>query len=103
MLAAALIRAVGGERLHLRFNVGSHYRVEIVERPADHLSAGDADELVSACRRVAVACLGGQSLNYGLFAPDRRAWHRSVITLVRDRHDKRPIAFNAMPLLPVLR
>ncbi|PZO82010.1 MAG: hypothetical protein DI629_02490 [Mesorhizobium amorphae] len=103
MLATALLRAVSGEHLHLRFNAGRSFRIEIVERPADHLPEAQANALIDACRQIASACLGGQSLDYGLFAPDRRAWHRSVITLVRDQGDGRPIAFNAMPLLPVLR
>ncbi|TIW50129.1 MAG: hypothetical protein E5V72_04395 [Mesorhizobium sp.] len=35
------------------------------------------------CHRIR-ACLNGAILDYGLFAPDREAWSRSVITLVRN-------------------
>ncbi|RUV56012.1 MAG: hypothetical protein EOS23_28560 [Mesorhizobium sp.] len=35
------------------------------------------------CHRIG-ACLNGAILDYGLFAPDREAWSRSVITLVRN-------------------
>jgi hypothetical protein len=53
------------------------------------------------CRTVVAACLDGNQLDYGLFADHGRAWRYTVITLVRDAGNGRPIAFNAMPLLPV--
>jgi hypothetical protein len=102
MLATALVRAIGGENLHLRFKAGRHL-VEVVERPAISLPAVEVEGLIDACQTIVRTCLKGETLDYGLFSPDREAWRRSVITLVRDAVDGKPIAFNAMPLLPVTR
>ncbi len=103
MIATTLFRAMGGDHLRLRFGVGRSYIVEIVERPALCLRPEEVEALIDACNGIVVACLGGQKLDYGLFSPDREAWGRTVITLVRNAADDRPIAFNAMPLLPVTR
>lgn len=103
MLAAALVRAFGGEYLHLRFKAGRKHLVEVVERPAISLPAEQGRELREACQTIVRACLNGNMLDYGLFSPDGEAWSRSVITLVRDAKDGKPLAFNAMPLLPVTR
>ena len=98
-----LLRALAGEFLHLRFQPGREHAIEIVERPGQWLSAAELAVLVEACRTVVSACLEGRQLDYGLFAPNSKAWERSVITLVRRAKDGSPIAFNAMPLLPVRR
>jgi hypothetical protein len=103
MRSTTLLRAFTGRFLHLRFRSGLAYRVEIVERPARTLSPPAFTELEAACRRVVAACLDGRQLDYGLFAPDGSAWDASVVTLVRAADDDTPIAFNAMPLLPVER
>lgn len=103
MLATALVSAFGGDNLHLRFKAGRHHLVEVVERPAVTLPTAEVEKLIDACQTIVRACLGGQSLDYGLFSPDREAWGRSVITLVRNAADGKPIAFNAMPLLAVSR
>ncbi len=103
MRSTGWLRAFSGSFLHLSFRSGAAYRVEIVERPAHSLSAAELAVLEADCRRVVAACLAGRQLDYGLFAPDGTAWATSVVTLVRDAGDGRPIAFNAMPLLPVER
>lgn len=100
---AGFIGALRGEYLQLRFRPSRDHSVEIVERPGLSLDQPALEELRGACGRVVSACLGGQQLDYGLFAPDGRAWDRSVITLVRRGGDGKPVAFNAMPLLPVTR
>lgn len=103
MRASTIVRAFSGKFLHLRFQSDRSYAVEIVERPGVSLEAEDLDRLMDACRTVVSACLGGRRLDYGLFAPDGAAWGRSVVTLVRRTRDDVPVAFNAMPLLPVRR
>lgn len=103
MLATSYLRVLTGDYLHLRFAPGNGFRVEIIERPGRWLSPAELDVLIEACRTVVASCLNGRQLEYGLFAPDRTAWQRSVVTLVRDARSGAPIAFNAMPLLPVRR
>lgn len=99
---STIIAALRGDFLRLRFRPDRAHSVEIVERPGLWLDGDALGALVDACRRVVAACLGGRQLDYGLFSPDGTAWDRSVITLVR-RRDGKPVAFNAMPLLPVTR
>lgn len=103
MRPSTIVSALSGEFLHLRFRTGPDYAVEIFERPKLSLEGEDLERLTDACRAVVAACLEGRQLDYGLFAPDGEAWSNSVITLVRRIRDRVPVAFNAMPLLPVQR
>ncbi|MBY0344503.1 MAG: hypothetical protein K2Q29_11670 [Sphingomonadales bacterium] len=95
--------ALAGETLSLSFRPSREYRVWIVERPGTSLPAPALARLRQDCETVVRACLSGQSLDYGLFAEDGVAWDRSVITLVTRISDGRPVAFNAMPQLDVMR
>lgn len=103
MLSESYFRVLTGDYLHLRFRPGKGHRVEIIERPGQWLSPSELERLIAACRAVVATCLDGRQLDYGLFASDGSAWQRSVVTLIRDEHSGAPIAFNAMPLLPVRR
>ncbi|MCH4894259.1 MULTISPECIES: hypothetical protein [unclassified Sphingomonas] len=100
---ASFLKAFGGNYLHLRFAASPELSVETIERPGAWLAPVDVERLVADCAVVVRACLGGRDLDYGLFGEDRSPWARSVITIVRRRDDGRPIAFNAMPILPVVR
>lgn len=95
--------ALAGEALSLSFRPSRDYRVWIVERPGASLAPPALARLKQDCETVVRACLGGQSLDYGLFAQGSAAWDRSVITLVTRISDERPVAFNAMPQLDVIR
>ena len=103
MLAATLVQALAGAYLRLSFRAGHGRTVEIIERPARHLTESELEALIGSCQQIVRACLDGGELDYGLFCPDREAWSRTVVTLVRNTSDGKPIAFNAMPLLPVMR
>lgn len=103
MRASTIVKLFAGAALHLRFQPSREFAVEIVERPGQWLPRDELDRLIADCRTVVAACLDGQQLDYGLFAPDGSAWTRTVVTLVRRSADRRPVAFNAMPLLPVHR
>ena len=95
--------ALAGKTLSLSFQPSRDYRVLIVERPGASLTPLELEKLQQDCETVLRACLSGQILDYGLFAEDRAAWDHSVITLVIRVADDRPVAFNAMPLLDVIR
>ena len=95
--------ALVGETLSLAFRPSREFRVWIVERPGISLTPEALARLRADCDSVVRACLGGESLDYGLFAADGAAWDRSVITLVTRIADGRPVAFNAMPQLGVIR
>jgi hypothetical protein len=95
--------ALAGDALSLSFNPSREYHVWIVERPGSSLAPPLLARLKQDCETVVQACLSGQSLDYGLFAEGSTAWDRSVITLVTRSADGRPVAFNAMPQLDVIR
>lgn len=103
MNPATLLKALSGRHLHIRFRASRDHVVELVERPAAWLAEVEVERLIADCAQVVRACLNGQDLDYGLFGPDRAPWERSIITIVRRADDGRPVAFNAMPLLPVVR
>lgn len=103
MRPLSFLKALSGAFLDLRFRPNPGVTVEIVERPGAWMDPADLDKLITACRQVVAACLNGRQLDYGLFAHDGAAWSRSVVTLIRRSGDGRPIAFNAMPLLSVVR
>lgn len=98
-----LLAALRHERLMLQFRASPDHEVHIYERPGEFLAPADLEQLIAQCRTVVHACLGGQDLDYGLFDPGAKAWSRSVITLVCRSTDGQPVAFNAMPQLPVRR
>ena len=85
--------ALVGETLSLAFRPSREFRVWIVERPGISLTPEALARLRADCDSVVRACLGGESLDYGLFAADGAAWDRSVITLVTRIADGRPVAF----------
>ncbi len=98
-----LWQAITGATLSVSFNASREYRVGIVERPGATLPRDKLAALQQQCETVVRACLSGELLDYGLFADDGAAWERSVITLVTRTADGAPVAFNAMPLLDVVR
>ena len=93
-------RILTAEHLNMRFRPSRDVDVRIVESPGVWMRPDQLDALLDDCRTVATACLNGADLDYGIFAPDGAASARTVITLIRDAGG-RPIAFNALPLLPV--
>ncbi len=98
-----LLRAMEGDHMRLSFNASRAHRVEIHDRPGKSMAPENVAKLINDCRLVVRTCLGGQELDYGLFDPAMDAWSKTVITLIRRRSDNMPIAFNAMPMLPVTR
>jgi hypothetical protein len=103
MTILRLLTSLAGNRLDLTFTPSKEYIVAIVERPGQWMEPAKLDALIGDCRNIVGSCLNGQQLDYGLFDPSGVAWKRSVITLVRKRATGQAVAFNAMPLLDVVR
>ncbi len=93
-------RTLTAEHLNMRFSPSKGVIVRIVESPGAWMAPHDLETLLNDCRQVAEACLNGEVLDYGIFAPGHAAAARTVITLIQDGSGA-PIAFNALPLLPV--
>jgi hypothetical protein len=85
--------------LTLRTHAGLVTR--IVERPGLSLSESELDQLVSQLRIVAGKTLPAGSLAYGIFSGERERLSRAVVTLICEEASGRPIAFNALSVMPV--
>jgi hypothetical protein len=85
--------------LSLRTHAGLVTR--IVESPGRSLSEAGLDELMSQLRLVAGKTLPAGSLTYGIFSGERERLSRAVVTLICEEASGRPIAFNALSVMPV--
>lgn len=71
------------------------------ERPALCLSEQKLEILQSDLRQISSHILDDKSLYYGVLDPHSDAMSRSLITVIYNKEENRPIAFNAMPFLDV--
>jgi hypothetical protein len=71
----------------------------IVERPGLGLAPGDLEALIADVRSIAHSVLGDRDLVYGIFSGDPETLSRTVLTVVYERHTRRPVAFNALAIL----
>lgn len=85
--------------LTLRTHAGLLTR--IVESPGRSLSEAELEQLVSQLRIVAAKTLPAGSLGYGIFSGNRERLSRAVVTLICEEASGRPIAFNALSVMPV--
>ncbi len=85
--------------LTLRTHAGLATR--IVESPGRSLSESELEQLVSQLRIVAGKTLPAGSLTYGIFSGERERLSRAVVTLICEEATGRPIAFNALSVMPV--
>lgn len=87
--------------LDLGLPVGQNRRMRIVERPGLWMPPDQLAVLVAQLRQVASRTLADKDLEYGIFSGDRSRLEQTFITLVTDSTSGRPIAFNAMPVIPL--
>ncbi len=85
--------------LSLRTHAGLITR--IVESPGTSLAQGELDELVAQLRAVAARTLPAGNLTYGIFSGERERLSRAIVTLIQEEATGRPIAFNALSVMPV--
>jgi hypothetical protein len=85
--------------LTLRTHAGLTTR--IVESPGRSLTESELEQLVSQLRIVAGKTLPAGSLAYGIFSGERERLSRAVVTLICEQATGRPIAFNALSVMPV--
>jgi hypothetical protein len=87
--------------LDLALPVGQGRRMRIVERPGLWMEPEKLAELVAQLRRIASRTLADKDLEYGVFSGDRSRLESTFITLVTDSKTGAPIAFNALPVIPL--
>lgn len=97
----SLLRAIRRPFLDTQFGTTGNSLTRIVERPGHWMSQADLEVLSRDLRAVASKTLSAGALNYGVFAADKQRMDDSIVTIVYDKKDKRPIAFNALAVMQV--
>lgn len=87
--------------LDLALPVGQGRRMRIVERPGLWMAPEALSQFVGQLRRIASRTLDDKDLQYGIFSADPSRLEASFITLVTDSRTGAPIAFNALPVIPL--
>ncbi|MDB5530073.1 MAG: hypothetical protein JWR51_3176 [Devosia sp.] len=87
--------------LDLSLPVGQSRRMRIIERPGLWMKPEALAELVGKLRQIASRTLADKDLEYGIFSGDKSRLESTFITLVTDSKSGAPIAFNALPVIPL--
>ena len=95
------LKAAAQRYLDISFKVSRVHSVRIVENPGLWMSRDELTELVGDLRKVAATTLPAGDLTYGVFSGDLARLEHSVITLVSQREDGAPVAFNALARMDV--
>jgi hypothetical protein len=96
------LRSLRQEWLHLDFAVGNGLRAKIVERPARWMDHNALQDLVGQLRIVAAATLAQGELEYGVLTGSEDRLASTIVTLVYEAKTRRPIAFNALAIMPTV-
>src|SRR4051812_23455906 len=94
-------RALSQPQIELTLRTHAGLTTRIVESPGLSLSETERDALVAQLRIVAARTLPEQNLTYGILSGHREPLSRAVVTLICEEATGRPIAFNALALMPV--
>jgi hypothetical protein len=100
-IAAFWWKAFSQHSIDLTLRTHAGLVTRIVESPGSSLSEAELEQLVSQLRIVAGKTLPAGSLTYGIFSGERARLARAVITLICEEASGRPIAFNALSVMPV--
>ncbi|MDB5586719.1 MAG: hypothetical protein JWP26_1689 [Devosia sp.] len=87
--------------LDLSLPVGQSRRMRIIERPGLWMKPEALAALVGKLRQIASRTLADKDLEYGIFSGDKSRLESTFITLVTDSKSGAPIAFNALPVIPL--
>jgi hypothetical protein len=99
--AAFWLKVLSQPSIDLTLRTHAGLSTRIVESPGLSLSEAELEALVSQLRVVAAKTLPEESLSYGIFSGDRDRLSRAVVTLICEETTGRPIAFNALSVMPV--
>lgn len=87
--------------LDLGLPIGQGRRMRIVERPGLWMAPDKLAGLIAQLRQIASRTLADKDLEYGIFSGDKSRLESTFITLVTDSKTGAPIAFNALPVIPL--
>jgi len=89
---------LGSRPLHTSFRIRSGARARILEFPGRWMPPEEQARLLADLREVVAGAVDRGPLAYGVLTGDRAAWDRAVLTIIYA--DGRPVAFNALSVLP---
>jgi len=99
--AAFWLKAFSQPSIDLALRTHEGLTTRIVESPGTSLAEGDLRQLVDDLRTVAGKTLPAGDLTYGMFSGERERLSRAIVTLISEEATGRPIAFNALSVMPV--
>ncbi len=94
------LRLLAQKHIDLEISNSPKLRTRIVERPGLWMTSAELGLLRNDLRSIAAKTLAAKDLNYGVFSADLSVFEHLVITVVYRIEDHRPIAFNALRLMP---
>jgi hypothetical protein len=99
--AAFWLKAFSQPSIDLALRTHEGLTTRIVESPGTSLAEGDLRQLVDDLRTVAGKTLPAGDLTNGMFSGERERLSRAIVTLISEEATGRPIAFNALSVMPV--
>lgn len=99
--AAFWLRAFAQPAIDLTLHTHEGLTTRIIESPGRALSEEELERLVAQLRVVAGKTLPAGDLTYGIFSGERDRLARAIVTLISEEASGRPIAFNALSVMPV--
>lgn len=95
------LKAASQDYLDISFSVSRAHKVRVVECPGKWMSLDELNQLLGDLRTVASKTLPAGDLNYGVFGEDPSHLSRSIVTLITQKSDQTPVAFNALARMDV--
>jgi len=95
------IKALSQEYLDISFSVSSTTKARILEAPGLWMSPEELYALTKDLRHVASKTLTAGELTYGVLGDDRSRLEKTIVTLVLQKEDDAPVAFNALARMDV--
>ena len=85
--------------IDIKLNTSHNVQTRLLERPGLWMNAKELSDLREDLTTVATKTLSKDTLDYGVFSKNSDALSRSIITLVYEKENNKPIAFNALALI----
>jgi hypothetical protein len=86
--------------LDIRIPASRDVTIRIVERPGRWMDKAACDALLADMRTVVASTLA-DGLEYGVLSGDSERLRQAVVTILYDKASGRPIAFNALTVMPL--
>ena len=100
MLSTAF-KTLSQTHLDISFAVSPLQQVRIVEAPGLWMAPGELRTFLNQLREVAEKTLPTGKLEYGVLSGDKSRLDNSIVTLVTEKSDGTPVAFNALARIDV--